>query len=71
MLETQQDIKKFFKHDLKLRHLRIIAMLAQLGQVSHVAKAMNVTQPAISKVTALFSPLSAKGWQPMRLKSYN
>lgn len=49
MLETQQDIKKFFKHDLKLRHLRIIAMLAQLGQVSHVAKAMNVTQPAISK----------------------
>ncbi|MGR2737016.1 LysR family transcriptional regulator [Billgrantia sp. Q4P2] len=49
MPESNQDIKRFFKQILKLRHLRTIAMLAEMGQVSRVAQELNVTQPAISK----------------------
>ncbi|MGR4068255.1 LysR family transcriptional regulator [Billgrantia sp. C5P2] len=49
MPEANQDIKRFFKHVLKLRHLRTIAMLTEMGQVSRVAQELNVTQPAISK----------------------
>ena len=39
----------FFRETLKVRHLRILVALEQLGQISKVAQLFNVTQPAISK----------------------
>jgi DNA-binding transcriptional LysR family regulator len=42
-------IERFFKSGLKLPHLRILVSLAELGQVTRVAAAFHVTQPAISK----------------------
>ena len=43
---------RFFTDVLKVRHLRILVALDQLGQVSKVARVFNVTQPAISKQLA-------------------
>lgn len=40
---------RFFREVLKIRHLRILVALDQMGQITKVAKAFNVTQPAISK----------------------
>jgi len=40
---------RLFTEVLKIRHLRILVALDQMGQVSKVARAFNVTQPAISK----------------------
>jgi DNA-binding transcriptional LysR family regulator len=42
-------IDRFFRSGLKLPHLRILVSLAELGQVTRVAAAFHVTQPAISK----------------------
>jgi len=42
-------IDRFFRSGLKLPHLRILVSLADLGQVTRVAAAFHVTQPAISK----------------------
>lgn len=41
-----------FQKALTLRHLRIIAALAELKLVARVAEALNVTQPAVSKQIA-------------------
>ncbi|WP_207003728.1 LysR family transcriptional regulator [Trinickia mobilis] len=45
-------IERFFRSGLKLPHLRILVSLAELGQVTRVAAAFHVTQPAISKQIA-------------------
>lgn len=45
-------IERFFRNGLKLGHLRILVSLAELGQVTRVAAAFHVTQPAISKQIA-------------------
>lgn len=45
-------IERFFRNGLKLPHLRILVSLADLGQVTRVAAAFHVTQPAISKQIA-------------------
>lgn len=42
-------LRRLFDADLKLRQLRILVALEQLGQVQKVAEALHVTQPAISK----------------------
>ncbi|WP_390898425.1 helix-turn-helix domain-containing protein, partial [Pseudomonas veronii] len=50
MASTENDaIDRFFRNGLKLPHLRILVSLAELGQVTRVAAAFHVTQPAISK----------------------
>jgi DNA-binding transcriptional LysR family regulator len=43
---------RFFRDVLKIRHLRILVALDQMGQITKVARAFNVTQPAISKQIA-------------------
>jgi DNA-binding transcriptional LysR family regulator len=45
-------IERFFRSGLKLPHLRILVSVAELGQVTRVAAAFHVTQPAISKQIA-------------------
>jgi len=40
---------KRFTSALTLRHMRIIAALAELGLVARVAEFLGVTQPAVSK----------------------
>ncbi|HEY0296195.1 MAG TPA: LysR family transcriptional regulator [Bordetella sp.] len=45
-------IEQFFRSGLKLSHLRMLVSLAELGQVTRVAAAFHVTQPAISKQIA-------------------
>jgi DNA-binding transcriptional LysR family regulator len=53
MTETHASaIERFFRSGLKLPHLRILVALSELGQVTRVAKAFHVTQPAISKQIA-------------------
>lgn len=46
------DLERFFEAGLKLRHLRLLTLFAELGQVKLVADKLNVTQPAISKQLA-------------------
>lgn len=41
--------RKEFQNSITIRHLRIIASLADLKLVARVSEALNVTQPAISK----------------------
>lgn len=48
-LPDSDAIERFFRSGLKLPHLRILVSLAELGQVTRVAAAFHVTQPAISK----------------------
>jgi DNA-binding transcriptional LysR family regulator len=48
-MQTSDPIERFFRSGLKLPHLRILVSLAELGQVTRVAAAFHVTQPAISK----------------------
>lgn len=43
---------RLFRDVLKIRHLRILAALDQMRQITKVARAFNVTQPAISKQIA-------------------
>lgn len=45
-------IERFFRGGLKLAQLRVLVALADLGQVTRVAAAFHVTQPAISKQLA-------------------
>ncbi|WP_225033697.1 LysR family transcriptional regulator [Paraburkholderia sp. XV] len=42
-------IERFFSSGLRLSHLRLLVALADLKQVTKVAAAFNVTQPAVSK----------------------
>jgi DNA-binding transcriptional LysR family regulator len=42
-------VDRFFRTGLKLSHLKTVVRLGELGQVTRVAAAFNVTQPAISK----------------------
>lgn len=51
-MPTNDPIERFFRGGLKLPHLRILVSLADLGQVTRVAAAFHVTQPAISKQIA-------------------
>lgn len=43
---------RLFRDVLKIRHLRILAALDQMRQITKVARAFNVSQPAISKQIA-------------------
>ncbi|PXW25443.1 LysR family transcriptional regulator [Paraburkholderia caballeronis] len=52
MSAIHESIERFFRSGLKLPHLRILVSLADLGQVTRVASAFHVTQPAISKQIA-------------------
>jgi DNA-binding transcriptional LysR family regulator len=52
MSTPQDSIERFFRSGLKLPHLRVLVSLADLGQVTRVASAFHVTQPAISKQIA-------------------
>jgi DNA-binding transcriptional LysR family regulator len=45
-------IERFFATTLKLSHLRLLVMLLELKQVTKVAEAFHVTQPAVSKQLA-------------------
>jgi DNA-binding transcriptional LysR family regulator len=45
----QTPIERFFSSGLRLTHLRLLAALADLKQVTKVARAFNVTQAAVSK----------------------
>ncbi|WP_207382757.1 LysR family transcriptional regulator, partial [Bordetella holmesii] len=45
-------LERFFRSGLKLGHLRMLVSLAELHQVTRVAAAFHVTQPAISKQIA-------------------
>jgi len=47
-----EQIERFFERGLKLSHLRLIALFANLGQIRLVAERLHVTQPAISKQIA-------------------
>jgi DNA-binding transcriptional LysR family regulator len=51
-MQADASIDRFFRSGLKLPHLRILVALADLGQVTRVAAAFHVTQPAISKQIA-------------------
>lgn len=51
-MQNDASIDRFFRSGLKLPHLRILVALADLGQVTRVAAAFHVTQPAISKQIA-------------------
>jgi DNA-binding transcriptional LysR family regulator len=42
----------FLRRGLKLRHLRIVAALAETGQISSAAEALSITQPAASRLLA-------------------
>lgn len=44
--------ERFFEQRLKLSHLRLVTLLASLGQVRLVAEHLHVTQPAVSKQLA-------------------
>ncbi|MBR8657819.1 LysR family transcriptional regulator, partial [Achromobacter sp. Marseille-Q0513] len=52
MSDIDTSIARFFRSGLKLGHLRILVALGDLGQVTRVAAAFHVTQPAISKQIA-------------------
>jgi DNA-binding transcriptional LysR family regulator len=52
VMSSNDPIERFFRNGLKLPHLRILVSLADLGQVTRVAAAFHVTQPAISKQIA-------------------
>ncbi|VVE43351.1 LysR family transcriptional regulator [Pandoraea capi] len=52
MTMTDNSIERFFRSGLKLGHLRILVTLGELRQVTRVAAAFHVTQPAISKQIA-------------------
>ncbi len=43
---------RFFREVLKIRHLRILAALDQMGQITKVARAFHITQPAVSRQIA-------------------
>ncbi|HVE11177.1 MAG TPA: LysR family transcriptional regulator [Paraburkholderia sp.] len=45
----QTSIERFFSSGLRLTHLRLLVALADLKQVTKVARAFNVTQAAVSK----------------------
>ncbi|ADP17106.1 bacterial regulatory helix-turn-helix protein, LysR family protein 126 [Achromobacter xylosoxidans A8] len=49
---SDNSIERFFRSGLKLGHLRILVALGELRQVTRVAAAFHVTQPAISKQIA-------------------
>ncbi len=51
-ISSNDPIERFFRSGLKLAHLRILVSLAELGQVTRVAVAFHVSQPAISKQIA-------------------
>jgi DNA-binding transcriptional LysR family regulator len=49
LFTMQTPIERFFSSGLRLTHLRLLAALADLKQVTKVARAFNVTQAAVSK----------------------
>ncbi|SMG06755.1 LysR family transcriptional regulator [Paraburkholderia susongensis] len=51
-MQNDDSIDRFFRSGLKLPHLRILVALAELGQITRVATAFHVTQPAISRQIA-------------------
>ncbi|SDV46482.1 LysR family transcriptional regulator [Chitinasiproducens palmae] len=51
-MQSSEPVERFFRKGLKLPHLRVLVALADMGQVTKVAHAFHVTQPAISKQIA-------------------
>lgn len=52
MNNNLSSIDRFFERSIKLSHLRLLVMFAELGQLRHVAEQLNVSQPAVSKQLA-------------------
>lgn len=55
--DSTPDLEPFFGHEigqfrsaLKLAHLRLLVMIEEVGQVSLAAEALNMTQPAASRI---------------------
>lgn len=47
-----EDIEKFFRHGLNIRHLRLLVALDDHRSVRRVAAYLNISQPAVSKTLA-------------------
>lgn len=72
MPASSDSMERFFRSGLKLGHLRILVALSELGQVTRVASAFHVTQPAISKQiaemeTALGAPILQRSGNAIEL----
>jgi DNA-binding transcriptional LysR family regulator len=52
IIQMLSPIERFFASTLKLSHLRLLVTLSELRQVTKVAEAFHVTQPAVSKQLA-------------------
>lgn len=68
-------IENYFSRQLKMRHLHLLVMLADMQTVGKVALAMHVTQPAISKMiadleTGVGVPLFERDGRRIRPTSY-
>lgn len=50
--QGQLQIERYLKRGLKIRHLRVLLAVAELGRIGKVAEYFHVTQPAISKQIA-------------------
>lgn len=48
----REQIERYLKRGLKIRHLRVVLAVAQFGKISKAAEHFHVTQPAISKQIA-------------------
>jgi len=51
-MHNESSIDRFFRSGIKLPHLRVLVALAEFGQITRVAAAFHVTQPAISRQIA-------------------
>lgn len=49
MTSSRVQIERYLKRGLKIRHLRVLLAVAELGRIGRVAEHFHVTQPAISK----------------------
>lgn len=45
-------VRDYFSRDIRLRHLRLLVAIDDAGRLARVARMLNVTQPALSKVLA-------------------
>ena len=48
----REQIERYLKRGLKIRHLRVVLAVAEFGRISKAAEHFHVTQPAISKQVA-------------------
>jgi DNA-binding transcriptional LysR family regulator len=52
MLHRREQVERYLRRGLKIRHLRVILAVAEFGRISKAAEHFHVTQPAISKQIA-------------------